>query len=210
MGTRKHQAPRCAECKMLVQLCLCGDAREIASKLPPVKTQVTLLVHHRELATTTNSGLHLRFFLPGFRFFVRGLPDQKLKAEDILKSGCENILLFPTQTARDLRDPGVEFWKRLNNKPINLIVPEGSWRQASKVPKREAFLQEIPAVFLPPDSVTPSTYQLRKETKPGGLGTFEAVVRALDYLEDPSPRKLLESYFSLFVERTLKSRRGVL
>ncbi len=71
---------------------------------------------------------------------------------------------------------------------------------------REESLKAIRRVKLP--TAEPSRYRLRKETKPGGLATIEAMARALGVLESPEVEEALERIFALMVERTLrKSRR---
>ena len=69
---------------------------------------------------------------------------------------------------------------------------------------REPSLKSIVRIKLGP--YAPSRYQLRKETKPGGLATIEAIARALGFLESPEVESELEAIFALMVERTLRSR----
>jgi DTW domain-containing protein YfiP len=71
---------------------------------------------------------------------------------------------------------------------------------------REPSLRSIVRVKL--GAHAPSRYQLRKETKEGGLATIEAIARALGFLEPPDSgvQPALEAIFALMVERTLRSR----
>ena len=52
----------------------------------------------------------------------------------------------------------------------------------------------------------PTQYQLRNEPKTGGLGTFEAMARALRIIEGEAPYQALNTLFLTMVERTLATR----
>ena len=53
-------------------------------------------------------------------------------------------------------------------------------------------------------------YWLRKESKIGGLSTFESVARALGVIEGPETQMQLEEFFKIIAERTLWSRAKLL
>ena len=89
-------------------------------------------------------------------------------------------------------------------RPITLIVPDGTWRQASKVRQRMPGLADVPCVSLPPDA--PTSYRLRAEFHEGRLATLEAIARALGILEGAHVRTALEELFGIMVERTLWMR----
>ena len=83
------------------------------------------------------------------------------------------VLLFPADDAV----PITQF--TASERPVVLIVPDGSWRQASKMRKRVPGLEDVPCVTLPDAGRT--QYRLRAEVREGGLATFEAIARALCY-----------------------------
>ena len=88
--------------------------------------------------------------------------------------------------------------------PITLVVPDGSWRQAAKSTQREPTLKSLPRVTLP--DMGPTRYRLRHEPKSGGLGTFEAIARALRIIEGEEVYAALDQLFTTMVERTLATR----
>ena len=108
------------------------------------------------------------------------------------------LLLFPSETARPLTE-----WVN-HPRPITLIVPDGTWRQASKVRSRMAGLLEVPLVTLPPGP--PTQYRLRAEPHEGGLATMEAIARAFGILEGEGVQGELERLFRIMVERALWAR----
>ncbi|HSO36992.1 MAG TPA: tRNA-uridine aminocarboxypropyltransferase, partial [Labilithrix sp.] len=118
--------------------------------------------------------------------------------------GTRPLFLFPHEDAVPLASlatvPG-------DDRPVTLIVPDGNWRQASKVRNRVAGLRAVPCVSLPVGA--PSIYRLRSEAHPFGLATLEAIARSLRLLEGdagPEIEEALLHVFRVMVERTLWSR----
>ncbi len=188
---------------MRAEICICAEIDACRAELPPIRTRVLILMHHRERDLTTNTGRLAELSLPNCEVRLRGERDTRLNEEG-LREG-KRLLLYPSDDAKVLDAPTVA---ALGPGPLTLIVPDGSWRQASKVAHREAALHDVPRVVLAPDA--PTRYRLRREPKPDGLATFEAIARALGALEGLPVRARLEGLFDVMVERTLRSRAGVL
>ena len=114
-------------------------------------------------------------------------------------SGSETLLLFPHAEARPLED-----WRGAA-RPITLVVPDGTWRQAKKARRRVAGLSDLPCVSLP--AAGPSAYRLRHAARPNRLATIEAIARALQILEGPADgdeiQRRLDHIFRVMVDRTL-------
>ena len=108
------------------------------------------------------------------------------------------LLLFPHEGATPL----TEFVS--SARPLVLIVPDGTWRQASKVRNRVPGLEGVRCVSLP--TGPPSAYRLRFEAHRDGLATMEAIARALGILEGDHIQRALDNVFRAVVERTLWSR----
>lgn len=111
------------------------------------------------------------------------------------------LLLFPQPTARVLSRADAA------DGPVELVVPDGNWRQASRVLHRDPAAAGAEIVALPPGP--PSRYRLRRTPNPGALSTFEAIARALAILEYSEIEKHMMRALDLFVERTLVLRGGV-
>ncbi len=159
------------------------------------RTRVVLFIHRREDRKSTNTGRLAIECLARSEVVVRGhesRPDRPFA----LDRASQPVLLFPGEDAIPL--------ERFAGRPLTLVVPDGTWRQASKVRKRVPGLCDLPCVSLPPDA--PSTYRLRAETREGGLATIEAIARALGILEGSEVRRALERVFRAMVERTLWAR----
>jgi DTW domain-containing protein YfiP len=180
---------------MSAPLCICAAIPRIETR-----TQVIVLIHHREVKMPTNTGRLAHQCLAGSRIVRRGLEGDPAPLGAAASFAGTPLLLHPTEDAIELDG---DFQARLPP-PYTLIVPDGSWRQASKMGTREPALRTIQRVKL--KTGEPSRYQLRKETKPGGLATIEAIARALGFLESAEVERALSAIFALMVERTMQSR----
>ncbi|MBC7820329.1 MAG: class II glutamine amidotransferase [Planctomycetaceae bacterium] len=88
--------------------------------------------------------------------------------------------------------------------PVNLIVPDASWRQTKKFVRREPGLVGIPHVRLPLGP--PSEYRLRAQPSDQNLCTQEAIARAIGILACRAAQAELETLLRVLGERTLWSR----
>jgi DTW domain-containing protein YfiP len=106
------------------------------------------------------------------------------------------LLLFPAVAAPVLtRDDG----------PCDLVVPDGTWRQARKMRPRVAGLAALPCRVLPATTMA-TTYRLRSERREGGLATLEAIAAALRILDGDRGDEIADAMLGVFrvmVSRTL-------
>ncbi|MCB9729794.1 MAG: DTW domain-containing protein [Deltaproteobacteria bacterium] len=180
---------------MHTDLCVCALASQQA-----IATRVVVVMHHREVTKTSATARLLELAIDRVEFHVRGELDAPVEVAGLDDPARRAVVLFPADDAVLLDAAFVA----ADPRPVTLVVPDGNWRQASRIPKREPALAALPRVRLPDDA--PTRYRLRAEPKAGGLATFEAVARALGVLEGPELRARLEQLFDAMVERTLSTR----
>ena len=191
---RKTKAP-CPGCGLHLQRCIC----ELMMALP-TRTRVCLVVHAKELKRTTNTGRLVVKALSNSQMLVRGLGDLDLST--LLTPNYTSLLLYPSENAIELTD---EFVRTLQP-PIQLIVPDGNWRQASKVHTRHQELQDIPRVKLPLPAQR--EMHLRNESHPYGMATLEAIASALSIVENPKTGDYLQTIYQAKLKQTLAGRQG--
>ncbi len=184
---------------MRSEVCICDLIPVIHNETP-----LTVLMHHREAYKTTNTARIACLALENSSIHFRGLPQWKtipgLPTELIRDFDHQPILLTLSDRSAVLSKD----WLARFEKPVHLIVPDGNWRQANKMGKREPELKSIPWVKLPPGP--PSRYRLRHEHHPEGMSTLEAIARALGIIESPEIQRQLEDIFETMVARTLSTR----
>lgn len=191
---RKTLEP-CARCRMHVNGCFCDLIPSLT-----LKTRVSVLIHAKELKRTSNTGRLATLALMNSGLHVRGAKDQTLDASQILDDSYQPLLFFPSDDAHELTP---DFLARFD-KPIQLIVPDGNWRQAAKVHTRYPEFAEIPRVII--SAPNESKYVLRKESTPEGMATLQAIAVAMSVIEGPEAGAELMKLYDLKLKRTLVAR----
>lgn len=186
---------RCSQCYMRLEMCICKLIPSINNQ-----TLVSVIMHHRESYKTTNTARLACMALNNSRILLRGLKEEPLDLKNIHDNEYQSVLLTLNERSELLTSQLVKSFK----KKIQLIVPDGNWRQANKMGNREKFLQNIPWVKLAPG--LKSCYQLRREHHPEGLSTLEAIARALSVIETPEIEDQLMTFFKIMVARTIATR----
>lgn len=177
---------------MHTEWCVCDEIPRLS-----LRTRVVVVMHKRERhKTTATAPLALRA-LENAELHVHGLPDAPLDLRGLHEQGRQVLVLFPSDDAVELRPPD-------DGREVTLVVPDGSWRQASKAVRRIPGLAEAPKVVLPPGP--PTAWRLRREPREGGLATLEAIARSVGVLESKEAQAALEALFERVVERTLWTR----
>lgn len=190
--SRRNNLDRCETCSMHETLCICALVPRLATR-----TRLQLILHYREERRPTNTGQLATRCLQDSAIAIVGDRARPLELAAIADRE-QPLLLYPADDAV----PITEFAD--SARPVVLIVPDGSWRQASKMRKRIPALAAAPCVTLP--EAGPSSYRLRAEPQAGGLATFEAIARALGILEGaagPAIEAAMLALFQVMVERTL-------
>jgi DTW domain-containing protein YfiP len=179
---------------MLGGLCVCAL---MPSPRIETRTRLVLIIHRYEDRKPTNTGRLAAECLANSETIVRG-HESAPTAPFLCAPETQPLFLFPYEGATPLSELAP------SARPVTLIVPDGNWRQASKVRNRVPGLRDIPCVSLPAGA--PSMYRLRAEAHETGLATIEAIARAMGLLEGEHVQRALELIFRAMVDRTLWSR----
>lgn len=145
------------------QVCFLHKERCICETIPSLhlKTKISLIIHAKELKRTTNTGRLALKALTNSEMRVRGEDRTILNLTDLLIPSYRTLLFYPSEEAFELDEKLVAE----STLPIQLIVPDGSWRQASKVHYRHHELKNIPRVKIS----TPNTSLLHMRAENTGL-----------------------------------------
>lgn len=177
---------------MLVQGCVCALTPRLHTR-----TSLLVILHAAEAKKPTNTGRLAALCTDNSQVLVRGRQNEPLDLAFL--AGRNAVVLCPDENATVVQ-PIVG--------PVTLIVPDGSWRQASKMPRREPMLRNLPRISLPP-TLTRAP-ELRRETKENGLATFLAIAHALGVIEDPAIERAMLAFYDVVAERIVRARQGQL
>lgn len=192
---RKTKDP-CPGCGLHRRLCICDLIPTL-----DLKTRVCLVVHRKELKRTTNTGQLAIKSLVNSEMRIRGeLSGQPLDLSDLLVPSYRTLLFYPSDDALELTPEFVQ----QSTLPIQLIVPDGNWRQASKVFGRHHELKSIPKVKISTPNISKS--HLRAEHSAEGMATLQAIAYALGVIEGPAVMQALLQLYQAKLEKTLFGR----
>jgi DTW domain-containing protein YfiP len=186
---------RCETCGASATACLC----DIIPRLE-LKTRICLVIHHRELSRRSNTGLLAVRALLNSEVRVRGEDREALDLQDLLTKQYRSFLFYPSADAVELDQALVMREAR----PIQLLVPDGTWRQARKIHSRHEELRDLPRVKI--STPNNSIFQLRAQSRPERMATLQAIAEALGVIEGNCVRAQLMKLYQTKIERTLKTR----
>ncbi len=191
-------------------LCICALLPRLETR-----TRVVLLLHQLEVGKPTNTGVVAARCLANSAIVHRGrAPDardavfeddldaQVARIAAAIAPGTRAAFLFPHETAQPL-----EAWRDADDAPTTLVVPDGTWRQASRARSRLADALGLPCVAL---SIAGRVgTRLRTAQIPERLATLEALAHALGVLEGAAEGATIEDalihVFRVMTDRTLWS-----
>lgn len=191
---RKTKDP-CPGCSLHKERCICAYIPSLN-----LKTKITLVVHAKELKRTTNTGTLALKGLINSEIIVRGKDQIAVDLSHLITPSYRTYLFYPAQNALELNQELV----RLDERPIQLIVPDGNWRQASKVHIRHPELSLIPRVMISTPNL--ATHHLRAENTEYGMSTIEAIARALGIIEGEEIGNQLTLLYQKKLTQTLAGR----
>jgi len=191
----KDPCPLCASSRAL---CVCDAVPRIA-----LRTRICLVMHHRELTRRSNTGLLAVRALANSELRIRGEEREPLDLGDLLTPRYRTFLFFPSRDAVELDAALVAQAQG----PIQLIVPDGTWRQARKIHTRHLELKDVPRVKI--SAPNNSTFQLRTQSRPERMATLQAIARGLGIIEGVQVEDELMKLYHTKIRRTLIGR-GIL
>jgi DTW domain-containing protein YfiP len=158
------------------------------------------VIHAKELKRTTNTGRLALKALKNSELRIRGEEHTALDLSDLITPAYRTLLFYPS-------DDAIELNAELVNQsplPIQLIVPDGNWRQASKVHYRHHELKDIVRVKI--SSPNLAVTHMRAETTEAGMATLEAIARALGIIEGDDVGNTLMEFYQRKLYGTLEGR----
>ena len=88
---------RCSVCGASLTLCMCSELPRLE-----LRTKVTLVIHHRELSRSSNTGLLAHQSLVDSEVRIRGEGREALDLSDLLSPNYRTLLLYPSADAMEL------------------------------------------------------------------------------------------------------------
>ncbi len=165
-----------------------------------LKTKVSFIMYKKERFLPSNTANLALNCLTNSKVFYRGYQNQPLKESFLEQNDYHPLFLYPDEDSEIL---SLDMLENIQL-PINLIIPDGTWRQAQKVSQREKVLGQVQKVKLPP--LPKSIYPLRRQKLENGVCTFEAMAYSLGMIEGLNAQKNLMKNFDKMIAAHLINR----
>ncbi|XP_046857684.1 tRNA-uridine aminocarboxypropyltransferase 2-like isoform X2 [Xenia sp. Carnegie-2017] len=169
--------PICCRCKRPKKVCICCAFPE---QRLDISTTIYVLQHPEERQRTLTTVPIVAACLPRDKCIVyndvRYSREKYAVLHHLLKQQ-QTFVLYP-DASEDLREVAKQLDRDLR---YNLVVPDGTWRQARKIFKKNEILQNARKVRLNED--LKSDYVIRTQPTRKSLSTLEAIATALSILE---------------------------
>ena len=191
----KEKIGRCAICHAQRDCCICHGLPRIE-----LRTKVCLVIHAKELRRSSNTGRLAIAALVNSEMRIRGHPRQPLELGDLLAEPYRTLLFYPSHEAVELTSTLVA----QDPRPIQLIVPDGTWRQASKISYRYRELQDVQRVMI--STPNSSEFHLRAQHRAEGMATLQAIAHALGVIEGDFVKGQLMRLYNVKLQQTLLNR----
>jgi len=186
---------RCSKCDSSLTLCMCAELPRLE-----LRTKLALVIHRHELLRSSNTGMLAIRSLVNSELRIRGESRAALDLSDLLSPHYRSLLYYPSGDAVELNSALVT----ADPRPIQLIVPDGTWRQARKIHSRQHELRDVPRIKI--STPNDATFQLRAQSRPEGMATLLAIASALAIIEGEAVGRQLMQLYQARVARTLRAR----
>ena len=186
---------RCTFCHMRAVACVCSIIEPLT-----LATRVCLVIHSNEVRRTSNTGQMALRALTNSEMRIRGRTGEPLDLSDLLEESYRPFLLYPAEGAVELDHQLVA----QSDRPVMLIVPDGNWRQASKVHYRHSEISHVPRVKF--SGANTDLYSLRHQHRQEGMATLQAIAHAMGVLEGEAVQRQLLKLYQARLSKSLITR----
>lgn len=191
-NARGSKVIRCDSCCLPKVSCICADLKQCESQ-----ADFWLLMHHNEFYKPSNTGRLICHTFPS-----TGVSEwQRLS----MPSDFESALMARKESACIVFPAAPDYQHRMIDDPAELpdrplfIIPDGTWRQARRIFRHSAYLQDLPVIE--PKVLSRSRYFLRKAELDHHLCTAEVTVALLEQYGDLNAAEALMHNFNLFNQK---------
>ncbi|MGL1958643.1 MAG: DTW domain-containing protein [Colwellia sp.] len=169
----------CSTCHRPEKACICRFITTVNNQ-----TKVVILQHPSEVKQTKGTVALLSKSLKNCQVIEgENFTDNKVLAS--ILSHYNVVLLYPSEHAKVLTAAVVnqQIREDKSDKPLCLLIIDGTWRKAYRMIMLSKNLQALPQVCLPESLASSGQYLIRKVAKNNALSSLEACCYALALIE---------------------------
>jgi DTW domain-containing protein YfiP len=203
-GQRRFSLERCAGCGLHLELCACSVRPRV--ELP---FRVIVVQNNRERHKPTNTGRQVVHSIVGAELLHwgvleregEGLHTAEFDDSALVQPGVDYRLIFPR--ILDPERPEATLAPELQREHFAgktaVVLLDGTWTQCSRMSRRIAAVERMPAFRLPPGP--DSHWGVRTATEASRISTYEAAVRVLEIAGELPAAAAMQEWFDLHSAR---------
>ncbi|MFV8750582.1 DTW domain-containing protein [Nannocystaceae bacterium ST9] len=207
-GQRRFTLERCEGCGLHLELCACALRPRVV--LP---FRVIVVQNNRERHKPTNTGRQVAASIVGGELLHWGVLEREGLGEGerphtaefddsaLTRPGVDHRLIFPRIHDPDAPEPTLapELQREHFERKTAIVLLDGTWTQCSRMSRRIAAVESMPAFRLPPGP--DSHWGVRTATEASRISTYEAAVRVLEIAGELSAAAAMQEWFDLHSAR---------
>ncbi|HEY8891645.1 MAG TPA: tRNA-uridine aminocarboxypropyltransferase [Clostridium sp.] len=182
----------CNKCGLPIINCICDKSSKIKTYV-----KIWILSTEKEFYRASNTARLLEIINPTsteiFLWERTKIPEKLVS--NLINELYEPFLLFPIENS-ETAIRKVEY-KNTGKIPAFIII-DGTWKEARKIFRRSAYLDNIPIISLEPDFK--SKYDLRRGVQDGNLCTIESAIEILKISGEVENSQIVDEFYNLFLK----------
>ncbi len=196
---------RCGACMMGTNSCICQWRRSLSCQL-----EFILIMHRKEVLKPTNTGRLIADTFPhNTQAFLWDRTEPSSDLLNAINDPSKNIMvLFPSTTALPLTSYMSSQQTQKHDKPMTIVLLDGTWKQASKMMRLSPWLQHLSHAAITIEAL-PSVDFIRKAQGTEQLSTAQAAAYSLMNVGELQAGEALHHYFTIFNEHCKATRRNM-
>jgi DTW domain-containing protein YfiP len=195
---RGSRAPRCAQCRVIPEYCLCAWRPRVAAR-----SAMCLLMYDVEPLKPSNTGWLIADVIDDTSAFgwSRTAVDERLLSL-LDDPQWQPYIVFPGEFVEPQRVVS-EVLPAAGKRPLFILL-DATWTEARKMFRKSPYLERFPVLSLAPEQL--SRYRLRRSKRDDHFCTAEVAALCLELAGDQTAAQVLDAYLDVFSNHYLAAK----
>lgn len=195
---RGSRAPRCNQCRVIPEYCLCGWKPSVAAK-----SAMCLLMYDTEPLKPTNTGWLIADVIDDTHAFGWSRIDVDEQLLALLDDPqWQPYIVFPGEFVAPERVVN-QVVQEEGKRPLFILL-DATWTEARKMFRKSPYLERFPVLSLEPEQM--SRYRLRRSKRDDHFCTAEVAALCLELAGDTQASGVLDAYLDVFTAHYLGAK----
>lgn len=195
---RGSRAPRCNQCRVIPDYCLCGWKPSVAAK-----SAMCLLMYDTEPLKPTNTGWLIADVIDDTHAFGWSRIDVDEQLLGLLDDPqWQPYIVFPGEFVAPERVVN-RVVQEEGKRPLFILL-DATWTEARKMFRKSPYLERFPVLSLEPEQM--SRYRLRRSKRDDHFCTAEVAALCLELAGDTQASGVLDAYLDVFTAHYLGAK----